>query len=232
MSFVPAHDLFSHLPIPDRAKDDLAHRMGEPSRHYHTLHHLDLLWTRHRRHRSSARRPDQRFDTPIALAIAYHDAIYVGGASDNEIRSAALWLEVGATVEGLGEDERLWVADTIRATADHVGAAASLDLTEPGRYARQWVLDLDLTPLGETPEIFDGNMALLAAEMPHLDDGQRRAALLAGLRHFARARPLYRCAAIATVFEEAAQENLRRHVGTTGDQLPHKPTTGGGARQR
>ena len=211
----PAHDLFAALPIPDRAKVDLARRMGEPSRHYHTLHHLDLLWTRHRRHRSAAAGPDARFDGRIALAIAYHDAVYVGGAHDNEDRSAALWLEV-AGAAGLDADDQLWVADTIRATADHVGAAAGLDRADAGLHARQWVLDLDLTPLGEAPDTFDANMALLAAEMPHLASSQRRAALLAGLRHFSTARPLYKCAAIATAFEAAARENLRRHLGEGG----------------
>ena len=217
MSIAPSTDLFAGLPISDRARADLSRRMMEPWRHYHTLDHLGLLWSRHHGRQLSAGRPDPRFDTLIALAIAYHDAVYVGGATDNEAKSAALRLEVSATVRGLDDDERLWVADTIRATADHVRAAASLDLADAGLYARQWVLDLDLTPLGETPETFDDNMALLAAEMPHLDGGRRHAALLAGLRHFATARPLYRCAAIAAAFAEAARDNLRRHVGMPED---------------
>ena len=112
------------------------------------------------------------------------------------------------------------MADTIRATADHVSAAATLDLADAGLYARQWMLELDLTPLGESPEIFDDNMALLAAEMPHLDDEQRRQALLSGLRHFAKARPLYRCAALADAFEKPAQDNLSRHLGMTATQVP------------
>ena len=184
----------------------------EPWRHYHTLHHLDLLWERHSSHRSGTGHPEERFDTLIALAIAYHDAVYVGGATDNETKSAALWLEVGTTAEGVTEDERLWVADTIRATADHIGAAATLDLADASDNARQWMLDLDLTPLAAAPDTFDKNMALLAAEMPHLSNEQRLPALLKGLRHFATARPLYRCAPIANAFEEAAQHNLRRHL--------------------
>ena len=215
MSLAPSHDLFARLPVSDRAKDNLSRRMTEPSRHYHTLHHLGVLWDRHLRHQPSLGRPGRQLDTLIAPAIAYHDAVYVGGAKDNEIRSAALWLEVSAATEGIGEDERLWVADTIRATADHVRGAARLDPADPGHHARLWMLDLDLTPLGEAPAVFDANMVLLAAEMPHLDDGQRRAALLDGLRHFATARPLYRCAAIAEAFGRTARNNLRRHLGAS-----------------
>ena len=213
MSTPPSHDLFSRLPIPDRAKDALSRRMREPWRRYHTLHHLDLLWSRHLRHRSSAGRPHPRFDTLIALAIAFHDAVYVGGARDNEARSAALWREVGATARGLGEDERSWVEGTIRASADHVGAAAALDGDDANDHARQWVLDLDLSPLGEAPDVFDANMVLLAAETPHLDAERGRANLLAGLRHFETARPLYRCAAIADAYGAAAADNFRRHLG-------------------
>ncbi len=186
--------------------------MREPWRHYHTLNHLALLWDRHQHHRSLIKAPETRFDTLIGLAIAFHDAVYIGGARDNETRSAALWLDVSATAEGLDEDDRLWVADTIRATADHVHASATLNLADASDYARQWMLDLDLTSLGEAPEVFDGNMALLAAEMPHLTDERRQAVLLAGLRHFATARPLYGCAALAAVFDANAQNNFRRHL--------------------
>lgn len=212
MSFVLFHDLLSRLPISECAKTDLSRRMAEPWRHYHTLHHLALLWERHQRHWSSTASSDDRFETLIALAIAFHDAVYIGGAKDNEARSAALWLEMSAAADGLSEDDRIWVAETIRATADHVQAAKTLDLAERGGYARQWVLDLDLTSLGEPPEVFDNNMILLAAEMPRLSSEQQEAALLAGLRYFAMARPLYGCVVLAQAYNERAQRNLRRHL--------------------
>ena len=213
MSSPSSYDFISGLPISDRAKSDLSRRMEEPWRHYHTLEHLNSLWDCHSRHQSAVGYPEQRFSTLISLAIAYHDAVYVGGATDNETKSAALWLEVGATAEGLTEDGRLWVADTIRATADHIRMAAMLDLADASDYARQWTLDLDLTPLGALPETFDKNMVLLAAEMPHLSDEQQLQTLMSGLRYFATARPLYRCTTIANAFEETAQQNLSRHLG-------------------
>ena len=212
MSLTLYHDLLARLPISDSAKVDLSHRMAEPWRRYHTRHHLALLWERHQCHSLRDGSLERQFDTLIASAIAFHDAVYVGGARDNESRSAALWLDVSATAEGLSEDDRLWVADTICATADHVHAAATLDLTDARSYARRWMLDLDLTSLGEAPEVFDHNMTLLAAELPHLDGAQQHAVLLSGLRHFATARPLYACAALADTFGESAQNNLRRHL--------------------
>ena len=104
------------------------------------------------------------------------------------------------------------MADTIRATADHLGAARAIDGGTRGGYARQWVLDLDLTPLGEEPEVFDRNMEMLRAESGEAPGCPDQDALIRGLRHFASARPLYRCAPIASAFAQAAQRNFRRHL--------------------
>lgn len=202
--------LLGVLPMSDQARTDLARRMSEPSRHYHTMRHLDLMWTRHRRYGRGANLVGNPIETPIALAIAYHDAVYIGGATDNEERSAALWLDVSATGVPVDETDRLWIADTIRATAAHFDAARGIDLRDPRGQARQWVLDLDLTPLGEVPEVFDENTRLLAAELPHLTIAQQHASLLDSLRYFAAARPLFRCHAIADAFEAPAHRNFAR----------------------
>lgn len=204
-------DLFSQLMISDQAKADLERRMRDPSRHYHTLHHLDLLWRRHRCY-SEAEGLPASLQGLIALAIAYHDAVYVGGHLDNEEASASLWLEVSATACPLPVDDRHWVADTIRATANHIGAGVAIEGADARTHARQWVLDLDLTPLGELPAIFDDNMVLLGAEVPHLSAQQSKASCLSAIRHFASARPLYRCSSIARPFEDAARMNFNRYL--------------------
>ena len=213
----PDHDnLFSNLTISDQAKADLERRMKEPSRHYHTRHHLDVLWSRHRCY-GEAEGLDPSLQRLIALAIAYHDAVYIGGSADNEEASATLWLDVSATACSLNDRDRHWVAETIRATGDHLGAAREFERTDARAHARQWVIDLDLTPLGEAPDVFDENMGLLAAEVPHFSERQKKASLIAALRHFATAQPLYRCPSLAATFEEAAQLNLRRHVSQQDD---------------
>ena len=204
--------LFSFVPLTDVAKEDLRARMSQPSRFYHNLHHLEVLWHRHLRYRGQIGPGSDVSNVLVATAVAYHDAVYVAGARDNEERSAELWLDVSATATDLTLPERLWVAETIRATADHLGAARATDLGVAGGYARQWVLDLDLTPLGEEPDIFDGNMGLLRAEAAHDPMRPDRDPLIPALRHFASAQPLYRCAPIASAFEAAARGNFRRHL--------------------
>ena len=206
-----AEPLFSALPISEAAKQDLARRMAESTRRYHGRAHIELLWQRHRRF-APASGLSSAMETPIALAIAFHDAVYVGGAGDNEARSAALWFEVSAVAGVCDQADRTWVAETILATADHLGAGASLDLDDPRERARQWVLDLDLTPLGEDAAVFDANMDDLAAELPDASDGERRETLLSALRRFATAQPLYRCPTLRTIFEAPARDNFERHL--------------------
>ncbi len=211
----PAYEerLFASIPLAEQAKDDLLRRMTAPLRHYHTVHHLELLWSRHRQYRPclADRRLDE-FEWLIALAIAYHDAVFVAGDPNNEMLSADLWLQVSATATDLSCEERCWVADTIRATADHLGSAKRLDMSEPGGFARQWVLDLDLTPLGEAPDEFDRNMELLKAEAPHKTMSEHDAGLQAALRYFASARPLYRSQPLASAFADSARRNFERNL--------------------
>ncbi|MCX8252597.1 hypothetical protein RHAL1_03190 [Beijerinckiaceae bacterium RH AL1] len=205
--------LLSQVPVSDRSKRDLVARMTAPSRHYHVFEHLDLLWRRHIQYRDHVL--DVFDETPealIASAIAYHDAVYVAGDPDNERRSAELWLEVSASASDLSLEERFWVADTIRATANHITAAATLRPDDKGDIARLWVIELDLTPLGEEPEVFDRNMELLNAEATHVAPEQRHAGVLEGLRGFASARPLYRSAPLAQAFNDSARRNFARYL--------------------
>lgn len=185
--------------------------MAEPSRRYHGRAHIELLWRRHRLFAPESGL-DAAMETPIALVIAFHDAVYVGGAGDNETRSAALWLEVSAGAQVCSESDRTWVAETILATADHLGAGASLDLADPRERARQWVLDLDLTPLGDEAAVFDANMDDLAAELPDMPEEERRETLLSALRRFATALPLYRSPTLRAAFETPARDNFARHL--------------------
>lgn len=195
--------LLAALRLSSRIQDDLVARMSEPSRHYHGMDHLCLLWQRHLRFAPQSPVDLARFERCIALSIAFHDSVYVGGAKDNEELSAALWLDVGGA--DVGPADARWVADTILATTDHVTTGATLDLRNPSDYARQWVLDLDLTPLGEEPAVFDQNMALLRAEDPNVN-------LIAAIRHYASTIRLYRCAPIAAAFEKKARANFARHL--------------------
>ena len=112
-----------------------------------------------------------------------------------------------------------WVAETIRATSDHLGyAQRSVKGATSGApdTLRLWMLDLDLTPFGEAPDVFDRNTRLLRAEAPRISDEAFEMARLRLLRKFAAAPIIYRSAAIADRFDAPARGNLARHLSAAG----------------
>jgi predicted metal-dependent HD superfamily phosphohydrolase len=184
--------LLGQLPLDAGWVERLEQRYRDPSLPYHGGAHVGLLWLRHLAHGGPVH------DLGIALAIMFHDAVYRPGRPDNEARSADLLREAARP----GCDEVDWAAQAILATADHAAYA--------GADRRiMWLLDLDLTPLAERPDIFDRNLADLQAEV----SAARRAAwtrrqrvLLSRLLHDP---PLFR-SQLSHTYEAAARTNLLR----------------------
>ena len=203
--------LLARVPLSGGAKAELSAMMASDERHYHGVGHLALLWRRHRLYAAAEGMDAPEIETLIACAIAYHDCVYERGRRDNEARSAEVWLRASAAAP-LSEPDRNWVADTIRATADHLAypdPAADAPLRER---ARVWVLDLDLTPLGEADADFDRNTELLRLEVPHLTDAQYDAGRLGFLRKISAAPRVYRTPTLAAEFEAQARANFARQL--------------------
>lgn len=200
--------LASLVPVTDRARRDLARRMRAPDRFYHRDEHPALLWQRHCSLGPGVLRAP-RLDRLIASAIAFHDAVLDTTRTDNEAASAALWREMAGAAGQLPPDEIEWVAGTIEATARHLAPWPAKGVLDQ---ARLWVLDLDLTPLGERPEIFSRDSQRLRAEHMHLDDAAWRGKRLRFLAQLAGAPRLFRTAVVADLFEAPAQANLRREL--------------------
>jgi predicted metal-dependent HD superfamily phosphohydrolase len=206
-------DLFENVPLDDRAKRRLFDEMSKPDRLYHGVGHLELLWRRHRLYSAGAGLADRAIDRLVACAIAYHDSVYDHSRSDNEDRSAEFWLRASAG-SSVDDADRQWVAQTIRATKDHLAYApearpanAEARLRER---ARAWVIDLDLTPLGEPPDVFDKNARLLRAESGHLSDEAWEEGIRVFRQRFLAAPRIYRFPELAAIYESSARRNLAR----------------------
>jgi predicted metal-dependent HD superfamily phosphohydrolase len=136
----------------------------------------------------------------VAIALWFHDAIYIPQARDNEARSAA-W--AGAALRDAGADEPVVarVQAMIMATAHH-GFADDPDTA--------LLIDIDLAILGAAPARFDEYERQVRAEyaaVPEVLYQQKRSALLA--RFLARPA-IYTTPALHVRFEAQARTNLGR----------------------
>ncbi len=209
-------DLLAAVPVSDNARAGLRRRMAAPGRHYHGLGHLALLWARHLTLGRGSGFHEPRVARLVASAIAFHDAVLEPGRAGNERASAALWREAAAAA-AVPAEEVDWVAGTIKATADHLAAAEAIlaghgPAASPPLLARArlWVLDLDLSPLGEAPAAFARNTGLLRLERPDLDEGAWSRCVRAFLARLHAAPWLYRTPAAHAAFEDRAKANIAR----------------------
>jgi predicted metal-dependent HD superfamily phosphohydrolase len=201
------HELLSAAGLSQPAEQLVLRRMGMPWRHYHGLEHLAVLWMRHRRYGTGTPFLAPAANRLIACAIAFHDAVYDATRRDNEHRSALLWQRYApADLPPTAVD---WVSDTIEATAHHL---AVHDARTPDARLRLWLLDLDLTPLGDPAASFDRSTRRLRAEYRHMPEAEWNVGRLAFLRMLQAAPALFRSAPLAAMFEQQARRNIARQL--------------------
>jgi predicted metal-dependent HD superfamily phosphohydrolase len=197
------------VPVPDSAKLELLRLMSGADRHYHDLSHLAALWRRHR-----ALSPGTGMDAPalqpmVAAAIGWHDAIYIAGRQGNEQASASLWQQV-ASSGGLDSASVEWVATTITATADHI--SPRICGYPPKSREVQWLLDLDLSPLGDAPEEFARKSAQLVQECAAANARDFATGRIRFFRCLAACPQIFLSPAIASVYESQARQNVAREL--------------------
>jgi predicted metal-dependent HD superfamily phosphohydrolase len=122
----------------------------------------------------------------------------------------------------MDDADRRWVSDTIRATRDHsnrspfddnpVGDGSGACLR---RLARDWVLDLDLTPLGEPRRAFERNTRLLRREAGLSNDADYEARQRGFFRRFLSQERIYHTPVLAAKYEAQARRNIARALAGT-----------------
>ena len=166
-------------------------------RHYHGLAHvLDCL-----------RKADEVYERltngrAVDAALFFHDLVYDPTRSDNEERSAEM---AARQLAAIGEDAPFIaiVRDLILDTR-HVTSPASND----GRY----VVDIDLSILGETPELFDAYERAIRREYAHVPDDAFRAGRTKILQQFLDRPRIYGTDYFRDRYEAAARANLSRSL--------------------
>jgi len=185
-------------PSPDAASvyDDLRARLGDQSRQFHNMGHIDDCLCRFDEVAPQLDDPDA-----VELALWYHDAVYVPGDATNERRSAALFLtHAGGARPSFRRHVTALILTTRRNRTPRTNDCKFID-------------DIDLAGFGSPWKEFMRNGDLLRREfVTQSDDDYYRglAVFLASLRRRPR---LFRTDWFADRYEAQAQRNLGRLLG-------------------
>ncbi len=181
--------------------DELLDAYEMPTRHYHNARHLIQCFGEFDRIRSN----DDRSDA-IEMALWFHDVVYDSTRHDNEARSAE-WAQHRLREAGVGEEFSNEVARLIVAT-QHA--------TPPVDATGQAIVDVDLSILGQPPDVFDAYEAAIRREYAHVDE----AAFLVGrariLTRFLDRTTIYSTPQIRERLEAPARQNLARSLSKLG----------------
>ncbi|MDD4937871.1 MAG: hypothetical protein PHX34_02520 [Candidatus Shapirobacteria bacterium] len=119
---------------------DLRQHYNESHRHYHTLSHVNHCLSEFDLVKNQIKNPQA-----VALAIWFHDYIYDPSQKDNEEKSAQNAFNT-ITKNGLSSDFANTVSSLILSTK-HINPSFNSD--------EQYLNDIDMTILGQTPDIFN-----------------------------------------------------------------------------
>jgi predicted metal-dependent HD superfamily phosphohydrolase len=138
----------------------------------------------------------------VAAAIWFHDAIYEPSRSDNEAQSA----DVAAFHLGTVGESPSFVATVSQLILDtrHTAPPATRD--------GESLVDIDLSILGRSPEVFDAYDRAIRREYAHVPEDAYRTGRAAVLRSFLSRPAIYRTAPFRERYEVAAQTNLSRVI--------------------
>ena len=142
------------LPCAERLWQDIAARYSEPQRVYHSLSHIEQLFTAFTHLEHQLQSPAM-----IALALYYHDIIYAPTRSDNEVKSADY--AVRQLRAFLSEAHCRRLHDLIVMTAAH-------ELAGPHDTDAAYLLDMDLGILGSEWTVYKGYADAVRKEYAHV----------------------------------------------------------------
>lgn len=205
------HPAFAHAPSSLRLPDSLCAVVRDvyasSGRAYHTIDHVAEVarWFA----RWDAWGETWHHPKSTYLALLFHDAIYVPGASDNEERSAVLARETIAATMPRAAIDVTRVAALIRLTAKHGRIVPAEIAAEPDAPA---FLDCDMAILGADGDAFDAYDAAIAREYSHLPTDAYRAGRGAFLEQLLGSPRIFLTEPFHQRLDARARANLRRAI--------------------
>ena len=144
----------STLRVPSSLVDAVSAAYRGPGRAYHDVSHLEEVVARFH---EVAAGPGWKKPVEVFLALLFHDAVYVPGASDNEARSARL-ADVALVQHAVDADAEV-LRSLILYTASH-GRLEGVPLSSDAAL----FLDCDMAVLGADASRYDAYERAIAAE--------------------------------------------------------------------
>ncbi len=184
----------------------------EPGRHYHGLAHI-----RHCLQEAYSVQPPFDDTRPIKAAIFFHDAIYDPTRHDNEEQSADLAARYLREMDFPSD-----FIDRVRALILDTRHAAP-----PTTIYGQYLADIDLSILGQSPETFDAYERAIRLEYAHVPDAAFRAGRAAILRNFLNRPTIYHTEHFRQRYEAKARENLERSLQSLSADTQGNPEGSG-----
>ena len=180
---------------------DIAIRYSETQRAYHSLQHIEQLFTQFEQIKHHLNEPHI-----IALALFYHDVIYAPTRADNELKSAEYAIE--ALRPYLSAEQCQHIYALIMMTANHKLAECS---NAQQNFDAAYLLDMDLSILGASWSEYEQYTQAVRQEYAHVSnpdyrDGRR--AVLTGLL----AHPKLYLTNYYDRLEKQARQNIKREI--------------------
>lgn len=168
----------------------IEHHYNEPHRKYHNLGHIGFGYAQHAKFFGP-------MDASLFFAWTYHDVIYDPQASDNEERSARLFLKDNEIIGfSMGQ------ADAI--------AMLILSTTHTGE--KNTLTDIDLAGLGAPQEVYDANTTRIRQEYSFVDAPTWKAGRSAFIRRFLASDAIYQSPVVKAAYEVQARSNMEREL--------------------
>ena len=186
----------------NRLWQDIASRYSETVRAYHTLEHLQQLFTQFEKIEHKLQQP-----SIIAIALFYHDVIYDPKRSDNELKSAVYASEVLNEYLTIEQIKRIYTL--IIMTADH--QLNDLDSDDKEASDAAYLLDMDLSILGAPWPDYEQYAKAVRQEYSHVTVADYRAGrtkVLQGLL----AHPRLYLTDYYQRLESQARQNIEREI--------------------
>ncbi len=179
----------------------LVQAYSEPQRKYHTLQHLDACLKHFDTLRAQAQRPGE-----VELALWFHDAIYVVGATDNEARSAE-WAHSALASAG---------ASATCAQRVHALVMVTCHDVPPQTPDQEILLDVDLSILGASDAVFNTYEAQIRAEYASVPENAFRSRRRRILTAFLDRPRLFHTGHFHSLLDAQARSNLERSIRQLG----------------